>query len=242
MDYRYLFRDLVETKNLQQWINRRFKDPRAIIVDPVLFPQVRMKNGIVFGTSINLRTVSEAFHDYILSDIRQEDIVIDIGANIGGFALPAALLSGNVTAVEPVTTEELRDNIKINDLDVRVIEGGLGDGSDMILEWEKTKKTVRTFSFPDLRKMCGGCDFLKCDCEGYEWFIRPEELQGVRRIEMEVHNFNPSGNEPHDLIEYIQDNYQVEFIRKGESSKNITMKFRNDLITEVGNLHATHKN
>lgn len=35
--------------------------------------------------------------------------------------------------------------------------------------------------------MCGGCDFLKIDCEGGEWEIEAEELKGIRRIEMEVH-------------------------------------------------------
>ena len=39
----------------------------------------------------------------------------------------------------------------------------------------------------EIKNICGGCDFLKINCEGAEWGIKPEELKGIRRIEMMVH-------------------------------------------------------
>jgi hypothetical protein len=61
--------------------------------------------------------------------------------------------------------------------------------------------------------MAGGCDFLKCDCEGGEWQIRPGDLAGIRRIEMELHTppickkINP------ELLDYIGEHYNFEIVR-----------------------------
>ena len=44
-----------------------------------------------------------------------------------------------------------------------------------------------TFTLQGLCAIAGGCDFLKCDCEGAEWGIDPADLAGIRRIEMELH-------------------------------------------------------
>ncbi|MGA2104944.1 MAG: FkbM family methyltransferase, partial [Methanoregula sp.] len=64
-----------------------------------------------------------------------------------------------------------------------------------------------TLTLKDLIKIAGGCDFLKCDAEGAEWLIRPQDLAGIRRIEMELH-FPPIGPPPNPaLLEFIADNY-----------------------------------
>ena len=55
------------------------------------------------------------------------------------------------------------------------------------MEWLGKSRTVKTKTLSEIKKICGGCDFLKIDCEGCEWNIKPEELKGIRRIEMEVH-------------------------------------------------------
>jgi len=47
--------------------------------------------------------------------------------------------------------------------------------------------------------MAGGCDFVKCDCEGAEWLIDPADLAGVRRIEMELH-LPPICGRPHAAL------------------------------------------
>jgi len=57
--------------------------------------------------------------------------------------------------------------------------------------------------------MCGEkIDFLKSDCEGCEWFINKLDLEGIRRIEMEVHpTMFPTEKTNPELIPYIQNNW-----------------------------------
>ncbi len=146
--------------------------------------------------------------DYRFADIRREDRVLDIGANAGAFCIRAARLSDHVTAVEPVSTRILEENIRLNRARVRVVEGALGDGCPAEVSWDGVKARVRTYTIGELRKLAGGCDFLKCDCEGAEWFIRPEDLSGIRRIEMELH-VPPIGGTPDPaLLEYIGRHYE----------------------------------
>jgi hypothetical protein len=71
-----------------------------------------------------------------------------------------------------------------------------------------------TYSLRQILIIAGGCDFLKCDCEGAEWQIQPEDLAGVRRIEMELHTppickkVNPA------LLDYIGRHYDFEIEKK----------------------------
>jgi hypothetical protein len=61
--------------------------------------------------------------------------------------------------------------------------------------------------------MSGGCDFLKCDCEGGEWLMNPEDLAGIRRLEMELH-IPPIGGPPNrELLDFISRYYHFEIER-----------------------------
>ena len=241
MDIPYLIKDLFKTKNFQTWINNRFSSLNEVIVDKRLFPLVKMENGLQFSTSKRLVMISQVIQDYDFQDLRKKDIVIDIGANIGGFSILASRMADDIYAVEPITSDELRSNIAVNSLNIKVIEGGLGNGKLQTIEWETISKKVPTFTFSELKEKCGGCNFLKCDCEGYEWFIKPEELEGVRRIEMEMHNYNPSDNDPYQLIRYMKDNYFTTIVKNGEVINEFSMKFK-ERITDLAILHATRKN
>lgn len=233
MDIIYILKDLYATKNLQKWINNRFKDPNKVIFDSdfcKIFRVLIMENGIKFRPSRDLNTICEIKREYDFSDMKSDDIVIDIGANIGGFAILASQYSNKVYAVEPFTIQELKENIKLNNMNITVIDSALGDGKNHLISWIDRKKKINTMTFSQLRNICGGCDFLKCDCEGFEWFITPEDLLGVRRIEMELHNFNPSPNDPLILIDYINNNYSMELkSRTGERIKEFSMKFKNNI-------------
>jgi hypothetical protein len=111
--------------------------------------------------------------EYRFDDIRVGDRVLDIGANAGAFCIRAARKARSVTAVEPVTSALLVDNIRENNAVIRVIEAGLGDGNPGLCTWDDRSVRVPTFTLTALTGMAGGCDFLKCDCEGAEWGIRP---------------------------------------------------------------------
>jgi FkbM family methyltransferase len=152
--------------------------------------------------------------EYRFSDIGPDDRVIDIGANVGAFCLRAARMSERVMAVEPVMTSILEENIRLNQAGIRVLVAGLGTGAPARCTWDEHSAVVPTYPLQTLIRMAGGCDFLKCDCEGAEWLIRPEDLDGVRRIEMELHLPPISGPPEMKLLDYISHHYDFEIERK----------------------------
>ena len=245
MNIKYLISRLWRSKTVQKWINDHYSDNENLIVDRKFFPYIVTQSGEIFSLTHQIFTLHQTMMDYVFSDIQKDDIVIDLGANIGGFCIPAAKLSRNVYAIEPFTTDELRHNISKNNVHVNVIEGGLGNGTPSEVLWG-VKKTIKTYTFDHIKSMCGGCDFLKCDCEGYEWFITPSDLGGIRRIEMEIHNFNPSPHEPKILLDAIMKEFQTSVASDRHCEKNdncLNLNFKNHInrirdIDEVAILHG----
>ena len=169
--------------------------------------------------------------DYRFDDLRPDNRVIDIGANVGAFCIRASRNSHYVVAVEPLTASLLRENIRLNEAPVRVIEGALGDGQTKRITWDNYEVTSPTFTLGKLIEMAGGCDFLKCDCEGAEWQIDPADLAGIQRIEMELH-IPPIGGLPSPgLLDYVDRYYQYTLERKPVHSE----------LGVMGLLHAERK-
>jgi hypothetical protein len=152
--------------------------------------------------------------EYRFHDIRPDDRVLDIGANVGAFCIRASRYSENIVAVEPVTASLLRENIRLNDARVSVIEGALGDGMPRTVSWDDCGILSPTYPLRAIIGMAGGCDFLKCDCEGAEWHIIPQDLSGIRRIEMELHLPPISGPPDPALLDYIGIHYNFDIERK----------------------------
>jgi hypothetical protein len=152
--------------------------------------------------------------EYRFDDICPDDRVIDIGANVGAFCIRASRCSPYIVAVEPVTASLLRQNIQLNGVPVRVIEGALGGGNPKKIRWDDCEVTSPAYPLHTIIGMAGGCDFLKCDCEGAEWEIVPEDLAGIRRIEMELH-IPPISRPPKPaLLDYISRHYHFSIERK----------------------------
>jgi len=152
--------------------------------------------------------------EYRFDDIRPDDHVIDIGANVGAFCIRASRCSQYIVAVEPVTASLLRRNIQLNSVPVRVIEGALGDGNPKKINWDNCEVISPTYPLSKIIETAGGCDFLKCDCEGAEWQIVPDDLADIRRIEMELHIPPISGPPNPVLLDYLSRHYQYEIERK----------------------------
>lgn len=64
------------------------------------------------------RTDDDPLRDFVLSRLRSEETVLDIGAGIGRWTIPLAVHAGHVTAVEPVAAmrEVLADRIAARQL------------------------------------------------------------------------------------------------------------------------------
>lgn len=138
----------------------------------------------------NIAEISRSINEYDTKDIRPSDIVLDIGANIGGFSLNIYKKVHYVYAVEPLFIDTLNRNIELNNAkNINVIPCALGSG-EMDITYNGLSRKVIGLSLGDIIKLCGNhIDFLKCDCEGAEWCITLPEIMNIRRIEAEIHNF-----------------------------------------------------
>jgi hypothetical protein len=190
----------------------------------------RTRDGILYYEShLPCRQITEV-PEYWLDDIDRDDIVIDIGANGGAFALRAARKSARVMAVEPLTVDLLSRNILLNHAKIRVLQAALGNGGPVEIAWDGCRATVSSYPLRDIARIAGGCDFLKCDCEGAEWLIDPADLSGIRRIEMELHQPPIAPVIRQGLLAYIADQYEFSIDRNPVSGP----------YGQMGILHAWH--
>jgi len=142
-------------------------------------------------------------------ELREDAVVMDVGANMGDFAIQAAALcpSGRVYAVEPMSEyiSLLETNKKLNRLsNIEIIQVALGDHegevrlfiagaeSGAYFKGTTNAEIVRLTTLPQLMRDCGleRIDLLKMDCEGSEWDILPAAgamLRCIRQICVELH-------------------------------------------------------
>lgn len=135
-------------------------------------------------------TLNQVIGEYKFFDLRKDDVVLDIGANIGGFSMLVCESVKHVYAVEPLFADILNKNVLNNSIkNITVLNIGLGL-NQYYCRFMSRDKIIECKSLSEIIQMCGGkVDFLKCDCEGGEWTIQPHELKGIRRIEAEIHSF-----------------------------------------------------
>ncbi len=154
-------------------------------------------------------------------EIRERDLVVDIGSHIGTFSIYAAQRAklGTVYSIEPVVDnfELLKQNLGLNNLEncvpiQKAITGRSGKRQIFVQQGDTTmhsfynpkgraKKTVvGTLSLGDLIKYykIDFIDFLKMDCEGTEYEIlfstEDENFDKIGRISMESHPIDASRN------------------------------------------------
>lgn len=198
--------------NLQEWINRRSNRlPEKIqgeIINPDFIDYVVSKDGLKFYPKY-LKSVGDVLLEYHFDDLTKDDVVLDLGANIGAFALRAAKKCKMVYAIEPLFYEELFDNVVLNDLCSKVVvyPAALGNGAPISISFDGKEKISPTMSLKKWREL-DDITFIKIDIEGAEWLINPEELDGIRRIEFEVHITNGTLENP-ELIRYIKKNWKT---------------------------------
>lgn len=127
--------------------------------------------------------------EFLISFLREGDVVIDVGANIGTLTMPAAALvgeTGQVYSIEahPRTFNYLQQNLKRNGYDnVRVFNYAVGkeegtlyfsdkraDDTNSVVSQSELRVPVTTLDkliSPEIDKV----NLLKIDVEGYEKFV-----------------------------------------------------------------------
>jgi FkbM family methyltransferase len=209
MDVLYIVKDFIKCKGR----DKEFLKNRLGSLDYLDYQSVPKKIVKYIGTDyakfylidgFNISTILEQVEeDYSVDDVSAEDIVLDIGANFGGFTLRICNKVKHVYSVEPLFVEELNKNIELNGYsNVTVLPFALSN-EDLEIEFGNKKRYVKSKNFSELKKLCGGhIDFLKMDCEGGEWCIQPSELEGIKRIEAEIHSVN--GENVMDFVRMLE--------------------------------------
>ncbi|HSG42929.1 MAG TPA: FkbM family methyltransferase [Anaerolineales bacterium] len=169
--------------------------------------------------------------------IREEDVVVDIGGHIGGFAVRAAKLAhrGQVYAYEASSKNYavLEKNLQLNNTKnlhshnqavshqsgkmkffMPSDNGALGS---LLQETDSPMETVQATTLPEIitENNIQQIDYLKMDVEGAEYDILfkcpADTLKKVKCIVMEYHEFEGDQRDHHDLIKVLQSNgFHVE--------------------------------
>jgi hypothetical protein len=164
-----------------------YKYPGTTILRPSQFDYLEVE-GFKYKSSDQLMHIWRFKDNPWFSNIKPEDIALDIGANIGTICIPLASVAKKVYALEPLFMDELKKNIELNNCkNIELLEGCLdiSNGSSNI-EFMGRSKTVRSYSFKELKSIIGKIDFLQVDCEGKEWSINPKDLEGIRELRLEL--------------------------------------------------------
>lgn len=161
--------------------------------------------------------------------IQEEDVIIDIGAHIGAFAVRAARMAqhGKVYAYEASNKNcaLLIENRQLNGLENLYIENSAvsNRSGEMLLytpannsilgslvqETSSFVETVQATTFSDIiaKHTLTQIDFLKIDVEGAEFDIlfacSAEIFAKIRRMVIEYHEFERGGQTHQDLVNLL---------------------------------------
>ncbi len=171
-------------------------------------------------------------------ELSETDLVIDIGANIGTFAIYAASKAekGEVLAFEPfpANADFLRRNVAESKLNnIKVFQKAVAETNEprqLNISDEWIKHTLNTgisessatsaieIQCVTLDEVLGDkpvCDLLKIDCEGSEYEIfytlSPETLRKIRRIVGEYHEVDSDERNGISLRKFLEKNsFQID--------------------------------
>jgi len=153
-------------------------------------------------------------YDFDRVDIKDGDVIVDIGAHIGIFACYAAAKYPNakVYAFEPAkeTFEDLKKNAAAYP-NITAFNFGVSDKPEIEIQYlphmnystsgyyskdvnGAVKEKVKCMSLDEIIDMVGNIRFLKVDCEGAEWDIIPKckQLDRVEYLSCELHTGLPN--------------------------------------------------
>jgi len=192
-------------------------DRTNIIVGSKFIDYFVTKDGAKYKVDNNCSNyiLEATYNEYDWSDLKSDDIVLEFGATIGDQTIRIAKKVKKVYAVEPMYTNELIENIKLNRLfNVTVISLAVGDGENTVNISHNSNIKTNILSYKPseiISRINDKITFMKCDIDGGEWYIKPDDLKRIKRIEMEVHpNMYPYEKYNPNLIPYIKDHYNVK--------------------------------
>lgn len=187
---REYFKALLKSRSLQWWLTLGLRDNGYVILDDLETLTLEYKGVKFYPDVYNYARMFEAWDRYRIEGVRKGDTVLDLGANIGSFTLPAAKVAKRVVAVEPIFHELLKRNIELNSLEnVNVVPCAIGTNlADAGLTVPFRVEEISLTKI--LEKVGEKIDVIRMDIGGAEWnFHQPLDYlwEGVRQWEIEFH-------------------------------------------------------
>jgi len=254
---------------LKKYVKKKYSSPNKFMYSYFIkkylgittMETITLKNGIRF----NLKTVTdyllviEYFYNYYdIQNIKNKNIIVDVGANAGDFSIFLSKDAKKIFAFEPVPKiyDRLTENIKLNKIKHIIaynfgihakkttlkIEVPKQDGCSKISVNGNT--TIKTITWDDLYKLIGSpkaIDLLKIDCEGCEYSLlnNPNILYYVKEIRMELHLFNSKDIEKSNLFLALLKKYKFKITTIIYNQKTINEKEMHKYLTgnEVFEIH-----
>lgn len=207
------------------------------------YATLEMRNGIKIRLRVDSTDLMAFINVWILHDygksgliIDNDDIVIDIGAHIGLFALFSAQLckNGRIYCFEPVKEnfDLLKSNIELNNVqNVTIIntavsaENGVvsmylnNDDAGHSMHVRGAKKIdVKSISLKSIFDIYNlkRCDFLKIDCEGEEYNIidslSNNYFDKIAKISLEYHFANVKPHLLENLVKKLEPHYKINTV------------------------------
>ncbi len=216
--------ECIRRKNLQP-ADKKFGQGPILI--RAKYGNVKLSGGQIFSSIREIWVRNVYLRDNFIK-IPQEGIVVDLGANVGGFTMLALSNSKNckVIAVEPNIefNRLLLHQVNDNNLNDRLTLLNYFVGSPSVIQEEMLKSYeskdsifISQKEFINLNKL-NRIDFLKCDIEGSEFdFINDTSLLAItKQLAIEIHD---SAGDRNEFIKKLEElNFQISPIKDdGES-------------------------
>ena len=190
---------------------------------------VSMSYFLLYKSGILKNNPSFKYHYFLKNIIKKNDIIIDIGANLGYFSIPFSKWVGQkgfVYAVEPI--HQMREvlqknigkrknikvvpyalgsenkNIKMGN-DTRKNSGVIATGSHFVLEENARAEDEFSAEMKKGSELFGNIeklDFIKCDVEGYETVIIPE-MKNIIINHKPIMQIETSGEKKIFLLDFL---------------------------------------
>lgn len=227
--------------------------------EPLL--SVKLRNGVVLSSPPEA-SLNYLFHEIWLDEvylskgyeIKPDQIVFDIGGNIGVFALYAATRAANVKVVSfepfPQNAAYFRQNLQDSKLENvtfydRAVAGEPGERTLQVHQsWIKHSLNenpsagggiaVQCISLDQALENFDRCDLLKLDCEGGEYEILYSSLPATRgkikRIVSEFHNADDKEKNGASLRKFLElNNYRIDVYQTFDDSSGLIFAKKNEL-------------
>ena len=229
-------------KTYKTWVIG-FMDYFKLLKEKIIIHKLR--KGHIYAVRTNTEDfgiINEVFivkeYHKLLRFIKNNSVIIDIGAQIGVFSIFAAKKNKNVKIYSYEPFEKnfnlLKRNISLNNLDnIYVFKQGIAGEKgrkELFISEENTgghsfyakgnkKVIIETITLKDVfeKNKIGACDFLKIDCEGAEYEILYNTplkyLEKIKSITLEYHK-NGNVDELQRFLEKAR--FNIEIDRVGE--------------------------